>query len=193
MNDLSLPEELSFYLYSKLRKDGKTNELRILLGNFTKEFDGRSVCPRGDYRKEMDAIFETRSRLVSRDAIICNNNHPISVQQFSISSDRYEAYAEGIFVDEDYRRQGIALILREVLFHQLIKQDIERFYIGQKGPVCVRIRKTALAQRLAEKDIAKHERAVIDLQRTKKTGLVSCYGIDLSCYNFTYDVSRIQL
>lgn len=193
MRGLAVPEELSFYLYSKLRKSDKTHELRILLSNFAKEFGYSSVSPRGDYRKRIDALFEPCSKLASRDAIICNNNYPISVQQFSISSGRVESYAEGIFVDEDYRGYGIALILREVLFHHLIKQGIERFYIGQKEPICARIRKTALSQRLAEKDIAKHERTVIDLQRTKKTRLVSCYGFDMSCYNFIYDVSSIQV
>lgn len=185
-----IPEELSFSFYSQLKNSEKQRDLLDFINDFCAEFGDSTISPRGDWRNRLDKIFEEDAWVSRRDGIICYNGCPLGIQQFSLSSDAKEAYAEGVFVAEHARGRGIAHLLREVLFSSLLEEGIRTFYIGVGSSISAAIRKNSSAQALAERDIKAQQQAILDLKRTEQRGLVSCYGFDLTKYNFKYNVRR---
>jgi GNAT superfamily N-acetyltransferase len=185
-----IPSNFSFGLCSDAKK---SDELRYFLNEFSSQFKCSRVNKRKGWKKRISEVFETEEGVSRRDALICYNSRPAGIQQFSVASKGIEAYAEGIYVRENCRGEGVGIFLREVLFSYLMQEGVKKFYIGSRGPQSTKVLKTKQAQRLAEKDISLHRKAVIDLRRTEKRRFVSSYGFDFSRYDFVYDASKIRI
>ena len=194
---VAIPKNLEFRLYSHLTDREKTDSLRQFLNAFSMEFGsgsisrfgGGSISNKGSWRRRLDFLYKSMSsNTFQRDTLITYINRiPVSVQQFYIPSNARSGYAEGIFVDKNFRRRGIARVTREMLFAYLIGRGIEIFYVGKSGNgVCARVRKDNLSQELAEADIRHSPQAIVELERTAKRRFISSYGINLARYRFTY-------
>jgi uncharacterized protein (DUF488 family) len=190
----TIPSELSFSLYSTLETCERTADLRIFLSSFAAEFGDYKINSQPGWKKRMNRFFDVgdEEEVEKRDGIICKNGSPIAIQQFSLLIDKEEAYAEGVFVDPLHRERGLARLTREVLFYHLLSKGIQKFYIGQRGPISKSIRRTKLAQALAERDLRDNVRAIIDLKRTPAC-FVQSYGFNLEKYNFSYNVGNHSL
>jgi hypothetical protein len=178
-----IPSKFSFEMYPNAEKyDG----LRQFFNEFSSQFRCEKINKGKEWEKRVEKAWSNYKEINKRDAVICYNSELAGIQQFSVAINGMEAYAEGIYVREKHRKEGIGMFLREVLFYNLMKEGIERFYIGDVGPWSAKVLKTDSAQGFAEKDISLHKKAIIDLKRTPKLSLVSSDGLNLLKYEFMY-------
>jgi hypothetical protein len=190
-----IPANLEFRLYSNLRKREKNDDLRLFLNAFSMEFGFGGINNQRNWRRRLDFVHKSRSsNTFQRDTLIAYlDRTPISAQQFYIPRDARSGYAEGIFVDEDFRERGIARVTREIVFAYLINRSIEIFYVGKSGNgECSRIKKSQISQGLARSDIEHARQAIVDLKMTPKKKHISSYGIVLARYKFLYGGVRAR-
>ena len=191
-----IPANLEFRLYSHLTAREKTESLQQFLNAFSREFGFNGINNQRNWVRRLDSMFKSMSsNTFQRDTLIAYFDRiPISAQQFYIPPDARSSYAEGIFVDEGFRRKGIARATREMLFAYLIGRGIDTFYVGKIGNGgCARVKKGRISQGLARSDIKHARQAIVDLEITPKRKYISNYGIVLARYNFLYRGTRARV
>jgi ribosomal protein S18 acetylase RimI-like enzyme len=106
----------------------------------------------------------------------------VAFQRYDMSDDGKSAYADGIWTGEDYKRMGLAKMLREVLYSHLQAKGAQMFRI--------RVKNSTEAKGLADSDARDYGDAIVDLGPDPLNQERKMYGVDLKKVELRYDTSK---
>ncbi len=202
----AIQAELKFCPYSELPEALKTEALYDLIDDmnaafrnpetliFTRSYMHMEIARNLKLKKRiLDKLWGRRSGGKIPDLMIAFNgeNKPVGIYSF-VMSDPEEGricWANGIFVGEDFREEGIGRVLREVLLDYLKNKGYEEFMIGDTDNDFPGVSPDDAAQNLTGALIKEHPDAVKSVTETPE-GKISTLTMDLAKFHAEHKYAK---